>query len=115
MFQVMDSYHIEIPYILKAVLCSPVHINCLPFTFYVQDPYKNFGLPSVGRLSKYVEPLHISNVSVFVIFSQMMLKVQKGILKLNLLTRIAFIKLMQFARKLVETLYPYCNFCAEQM
>ena len=30
---------------------------------FSQDPYKNFGLPSVGRLSKYIEPVHIDNVS----------------------------------------------------
>ena len=60
---------------------SFVHLcmNCLFFTFNVQDPYKNFGLPSVGRLSKYVEPLHISNVSTLVIFPINYL-VQKGIL-----------------------------------
>jgi len=29
---------------------------------YAEDPYKNFGLPSVGRLTKYKEPLHIDNI-----------------------------------------------------
>ncbi|XP_054167014.1 propionyl-CoA carboxylase alpha chain, mitochondrial-like [Oppia nitens] len=29
---------------------------------YAEDPYKSFGLPSVGRLTKYKEPLHIDNV-----------------------------------------------------
>ena len=29
----------------------------------LQDPYKSFGLPSVGRLTMYKEPLHIPNVS----------------------------------------------------
>lgn len=29
---------------------------------YAEDPFKNFGLPSVGRLSKYIEPLHIPDV-----------------------------------------------------
>ena len=29
---------------------------------YAEDPYKNFGLPSIGRLSSYVEPTHIKNV-----------------------------------------------------
>jgi propionyl-CoA carboxylase alpha chain len=29
---------------------------------YAEDPYKNFGLPSVGRLAKYSEPTHIPNV-----------------------------------------------------
>ncbi|XP_063245209.1 propionyl-CoA carboxylase alpha chain, mitochondrial-like [Bacillus rossius redtenbacheri] len=29
---------------------------------YSEDPYRNFGLPSTGRLVKYKEPLHIPNV-----------------------------------------------------
>lgn len=29
---------------------------------YAEDPYKNFGLPSIGRLYKYIEPTHIPNV-----------------------------------------------------
>ncbi|KAF1748353.1 hypothetical protein GCK72_024820 [Caenorhabditis remanei] len=29
---------------------------------YAEDPYKGFGLPSVGRLSKYVEPRHVEGV-----------------------------------------------------
>lgn len=29
---------------------------------YAEDPYKHFGLPSVGRLTKYIEPTHIKNV-----------------------------------------------------
>ena len=29
---------------------------------YAEDPFKNFGLPSIGRLSKYQEPLHIDKV-----------------------------------------------------
>lgn len=29
---------------------------------YAENPYKNFGLPSVGRLTRYQEPLHIPNV-----------------------------------------------------
>ncbi|XP_069692302.1 propionyl-CoA carboxylase alpha chain, mitochondrial-like isoform X2 [Periplaneta americana] len=29
---------------------------------YSEDPRKNFGLPSIGRLYKYTEPLHIPNV-----------------------------------------------------
>ncbi|GMR32315.1 hypothetical protein PMAYCL1PPCAC_02510, partial [Pristionchus mayeri] len=29
---------------------------------YAEDPYKGFGLPSVGRLSRYVEPNHIEGV-----------------------------------------------------
>ncbi|XP_050804375.1 propionyl-CoA carboxylase alpha chain, mitochondrial isoform X4 [Gopherus flavomarginatus] len=31
---------------------------------YAEDPYKSFGLPSIGRLSQYQEPLHVSNVRV---------------------------------------------------
>lgn len=29
---------------------------------YAEDPYKAFGLPSIGRLRTYSEPLHIPNV-----------------------------------------------------
>ncbi|PIC47168.1 hypothetical protein B9Z55_006612 [Caenorhabditis nigoni] len=29
---------------------------------YAEDPYKQFGLPSVGRLPKYVEPRHVDGV-----------------------------------------------------
>jgi propionyl-CoA carboxylase alpha chain len=29
---------------------------------YAEDPYKNFGLPSVGRLYSYIEPTHIPHV-----------------------------------------------------
>jgi len=29
---------------------------------YAEDPYKNFGLPSIGRLNKYSEPTHIPKV-----------------------------------------------------
>ncbi|KAK9879381.1 hypothetical protein WA026_006452 [Henosepilachna vigintioctopunctata] len=29
---------------------------------YAEDPYKNFGLPSVGRLFKYKEPTHLAGV-----------------------------------------------------
>uniref|UniRef100_A0AC34QI81 Propionyl-CoA carboxylase alpha chain, mitochondrial n=1 Tax=Panagrolaimus sp. JU765 TaxID=591449 RepID=A0AC34QI81_9BILA len=29
---------------------------------YAEDPYKGFGLPSVGRLTKYEEPTHISGI-----------------------------------------------------
>lgn len=29
---------------------------------YAENPYKNFGLPSVGRLTRYREPLNIPNV-----------------------------------------------------
>uniref|UniRef100_A0A6A7FM23 Propionyl-CoA carboxylase alpha chain, mitochondrial n=1 Tax=Hirondellea gigas TaxID=1518452 RepID=A0A6A7FM23_9CRUS len=29
---------------------------------YAEDPFKNFGLPSIGRLTQYQEPLHIDNV-----------------------------------------------------
>nr|KAG5687923.1 hypothetical protein BaRGS_014372 [Batillaria attramentaria] len=29
---------------------------------YAEDPFKNFGMPSIGRLSRYIEPTHIPNV-----------------------------------------------------
>uniref|UniRef100_A0A673GVJ9 Propionyl-CoA carboxylase alpha chain, mitochondrial n=1 Tax=Sinocyclocheilus rhinocerous TaxID=307959 RepID=A0A673GVJ9_9TELE len=31
---------------------------------YAEDPYKSFGLPSIGRLSQYQEPLDLPNVRV---------------------------------------------------
>jgi propionyl-CoA carboxylase alpha chain len=31
---------------------------------YAEDPYKSFGLPSIGRLHKYSEPTHLENVRV---------------------------------------------------
>ncbi|XP_028655789.1 propionyl-CoA carboxylase alpha chain, mitochondrial [Erpetoichthys calabaricus] len=31
---------------------------------YAEDPYKSFGLPSIGRLSQYIEPLNLTNVRV---------------------------------------------------
>jgi acetyl/propionyl-CoA carboxylase alpha subunit len=29
---------------------------------YAEDPFKNFGMPSIGRLYKYIEPSHIPKV-----------------------------------------------------
>ncbi|KAJ8980065.1 hypothetical protein NQ317_012905 [Molorchus minor] len=29
---------------------------------YAEDPYKSFGLPSIGRLYKYIEPVHLPGV-----------------------------------------------------
>ncbi|NWQ74506.1 PCCA carboxylase, partial [Columbina picui] len=31
---------------------------------YAEDPYKSFGLPSIGKLSQYQEPLHLPSVRV---------------------------------------------------
>uniref|UniRef100_A0A8D1JAF7 Propionyl-CoA carboxylase alpha chain, mitochondrial n=1 Tax=Sus scrofa TaxID=9823 RepID=A0A8D1JAF7_PIG len=31
---------------------------------YAEDPYKSFGLPSIGRLSQYQEPIHLPGVRV---------------------------------------------------
>nr|XP_002131318.2 propionyl-CoA carboxylase alpha chain, mitochondrial [Ciona intestinalis] len=31
---------------------------------YAEDPYKSFGLPSIGKLTRYVEPTHLDNVRV---------------------------------------------------
>ncbi|CAI9727821.1 propionyl-CoA carboxylase alpha chain, mitochondrial-like [Octopus vulgaris] len=43
---------------------SDVPINGWSFEcrVYAEDPFKNFGMPSIGRLSKYIEPLHIPQV-----------------------------------------------------
>ena len=38
---------------------------CITAFLNFQDPYKNFGLPAVGRLHTYKEPTHISNVNPY--------------------------------------------------
>ena len=46
-----------------------------------KDPYKNFGLPSIGRLYKYIEPTHIPNVSIHLTFTHdLNTLLQEGIL-----------------------------------
>ncbi|XP_074845750.1 propionyl-CoA carboxylase alpha chain, mitochondrial isoform X2 [Carettochelys insculpta] len=42
----------------------PISGWALECRVYAEDPYKSFGLPSIGRLSQYQEPLHVSNVRV---------------------------------------------------
>ncbi|KAF2350875.1 Biotin carboxylase C-terminal [Trinorchestia longiramus] len=45
-------------------LQSDVKLNgwAIESRVYAEDPFKNFGLPSIGRLSRYQEPLHIEKV-----------------------------------------------------
>lgn len=38
------------------------------FFLIIKDPYKSFGMPSIGRLEKYIEPAHIDQVSVPVFY-----------------------------------------------
>ncbi|KAF5399028.1 Propionyl-CoA carboxylase alpha chain [Paragonimus heterotremus] len=40
----------------------PIHGWALECRVYAEDPYKAFGLPSIGRLHSYIEPVHIKNV-----------------------------------------------------
>ncbi|XP_034040864.1 propionyl-CoA carboxylase alpha chain, mitochondrial [Thalassophryne amazonica] len=42
----------------------PINGWAIESRVYAEDPYKSFGLPSIGRLSQYQEPLDISNVRV---------------------------------------------------
>uniref|UniRef100_A0A8D0A6T0 Propionyl-CoA carboxylase alpha chain, mitochondrial n=1 Tax=Sander lucioperca TaxID=283035 RepID=A0A8D0A6T0_SANLU len=42
----------------------PINGWAIESRVYAEDPYKSFGLPSIGRLSKYQEPLNLSNVRV---------------------------------------------------
>ncbi|CAL1577767.1 unnamed protein product [Knipowitschia caucasica] len=42
----------------------PINGWAIESRVYAEDPYKSFGLPSIGRLSQYQEPLNISNVRV---------------------------------------------------
>ncbi|KAF7656208.1 hypothetical protein LDENG_00045180 [Lucifuga dentata] len=44
----------------------PINGWAIESRVYAEDPYKAFGLPSIGRLSQYEEPLSLSNVSVSV-------------------------------------------------
>lgn len=40
----------------------PVHGWAFECRVYAEDPYKAFGIPSIGRLSRYVEPTHLPRV-----------------------------------------------------
>ncbi|KAK7901546.1 hypothetical protein WMY93_018315 [Mugilogobius chulae] len=42
----------------------PINGWAIESRVYAEDPYKSFGLPSIGRLSQYQEPLDLSNASV---------------------------------------------------
>ncbi|XP_059928894.1 propionyl-CoA carboxylase alpha chain, mitochondrial isoform X2 [Gadus macrocephalus] len=42
----------------------PINGWAIESRVYAEDPYKSFGLPSIGRLSQYQEPLNLSNVRV---------------------------------------------------
>uniref|UniRef100_A0A8C1MGH2 propionyl-CoA carboxylase n=1 Tax=Cyprinus carpio TaxID=7962 RepID=A0A8C1MGH2_CYPCA len=41
----------------------PINGWAIESRVYAEDPYKSFGLPSIGRLSQYQEPLDLRNVS----------------------------------------------------
>ncbi|KAK5604772.1 hypothetical protein CRENBAI_010887 [Crenichthys baileyi] len=42
----------------------PINGWAIESRVYAEDPYKSFGLPSIGRLSQYQEPCNLSNVRV---------------------------------------------------
>ncbi|XP_047459554.1 propionyl-CoA carboxylase alpha chain, mitochondrial [Mugil cephalus] len=42
----------------------PINGWAIESRVYAEDPYKSFGLPSIGRLSQYQEPLNLKNVRV---------------------------------------------------
>lgn len=42
----------------------PINGWAIESRVYAEDPYKSFGLPSIGRLSQYQEPLNLSKVRV---------------------------------------------------
>ncbi|XP_015252438.1 PREDICTED: propionyl-CoA carboxylase alpha chain, mitochondrial [Cyprinodon variegatus] len=42
----------------------PINGWAIESRVYAEDPYKSFGLPSIGRLSQYQEPLNLNNVRV---------------------------------------------------
>ncbi|XP_077585068.1 propionyl-CoA carboxylase alpha chain, mitochondrial isoform X3 [Stigmatopora nigra] len=42
----------------------PINGWALESRIYAEDPYKSFGLPSIGRLTQYQEPISLNNVRV---------------------------------------------------
>uniref|UniRef100_A0A673A162 Propionyl-CoA carboxylase alpha chain, mitochondrial n=1 Tax=Sphaeramia orbicularis TaxID=375764 RepID=A0A673A162_9TELE len=42
----------------------PINGWAIESRVYAEDPYKSFGLPSIGRLSQYQEPVNLCNVRV---------------------------------------------------
>ncbi|XP_044525278.1 propionyl-CoA carboxylase alpha chain, mitochondrial [Gracilinanus agilis] len=42
----------------------PINGWAIECRVYAEDPYKSFGLPSIGKLSQYEEPLHLPGVRV---------------------------------------------------
>ncbi|XP_008320692.1 propionyl-CoA carboxylase alpha chain, mitochondrial [Cynoglossus semilaevis] len=42
----------------------PINGWAIESRVYAEDPYKSFGLPSIGRLSQYQEPVNLHNVRV---------------------------------------------------
>uniref|UniRef100_A0A8D2CLU7 Propionyl-CoA carboxylase alpha chain, mitochondrial n=1 Tax=Sciurus vulgaris TaxID=55149 RepID=A0A8D2CLU7_SCIVU len=42
----------------------PINGWAIECRVYAEDPYKSFGLPSIGRLSQYQEPIHLPGVRV---------------------------------------------------
>ena len=67
----------------------PVDGWALECRVYAEDPYKNFGMPSIGRLYKYIEPNHIPKVrcdsgiqegsQISIYYDPMICKVRQGI------------------------------------
>ncbi|KAL8190000.1 UNVERIFIED_CONTAM: hypothetical protein K2H54_035170 [Gekko kuhli] len=43
----------------------PINGWAIECRVYAEDPYKSFGLPSIGRLSQYKEPLHVPHSQKF--------------------------------------------------
>ncbi|XP_071598608.1 propionyl-CoA carboxylase alpha chain, mitochondrial isoform X2 [Heliangelus exortis] len=43
----------------------PINGWALECRVYAEDPYKSFGLPSIGKLSQYQEPLHVSGLITY--------------------------------------------------
>ena len=51
---------------MSVIFYFKYQLNYMLHYITFQDPYKNFGLPSVGLLRNYLEPTHIPNVSHYV-------------------------------------------------
>ena len=73
---------------------------------YAEDPYKSFGLPSIGRLTSYKDPSHIPNVrcdsgitegsEISLYYDPLICKV---ILKINLSFIYEFLSIVNHLRK----------------
>ncbi|NWX10418.1 PCCA carboxylase, partial [Caloenas nicobarica] len=62
---VQEMIHVAKGYPLRHKQADiPINGWAVECRVYAEDPYKSFGLPSIGKLSQYQEPLHLPSVRV---------------------------------------------------